>query len=113
VPRYRRPLIGALVAFVALETPLLLWLVSTRTMAHTASLFAEPAVLMMLVDFTFVVGIVFAWMLLDARARGSSAWLWLPALVALPTAALLGYLLRHGAGRLVEGESSPPTVDGE
>lgn len=94
----KRALVGVLVLFTVIEV----WL-TTRCMAvyrsageaFSAAL-SEPATQMMLVDFSFFAGIVFVWMLVDAKKRGKNGWVWAPLVVLLPTAALAGYLLARG-----------------
>jgi hypothetical protein len=80
-----------MVVFVLVEG----WLV-TRAPSLAESMsraFAEPATLMMLVDFTLFGGIVFFWMVADAKKRGTNGWLWLPGMILAPTLALAAYLL--------------------
>lgn len=86
-------LIATLVAFLAIEGALISWLVATRTLAETWGLLGEPGVLIMFVDFTFVVAIIFGGVVVDCRKRGTNPWPWLPALLAVPTAAVVAYLL--------------------
>lgn len=94
----KRALIGVLVLFTVIEV----WLTTRCLLVHRSVgeafsvALAEPATHMMLVDFTFFGGIVFVWMLIDAKRRGKNGWVWAPLMALLPTAALAGYLLARG-----------------
>jgi hypothetical protein len=83
----------ALVAFASIETALLLWCLQTYTVAQVFEEFFDPMSLVILVDFVFFGGIVFLWMVADARGRGHNAWKWLPLYIFCPTLALFLYLI--------------------
>ena len=95
----KRALVGVLVLFTVLET----WLVARCMTVHRSFAEAivvglsEPAAQLMLVDFSFFAGIVFVWMVVDAKKRGKNAWLWAPLMILAPTVALAGYLLSRGS----------------
>ena len=95
----KRALIGVLVLFTVIEA----WLATRcmtvhRSFAEAVTIgLSEPAAQMVLVDFTFFGGIVFVWMLVDAKKRGKNAWLWAPLMILAPTIALAGYLLARGS----------------
>ncbi len=97
----KRALVAALAAFVAIEAVLLVWATRSGSWERAAATFREPLVLVMLTDFCFVSGIVFFWMVADARKRGhgASGWLWLPGIILAPTVALILFLLKRERGR--------------
>ena len=90
----KRALIAVIVVFVLVEG----WLGSRAPSFgdSVARAFAEPATQVMLVDFTLFGGIVFFWMVFDAKKRGKNGWLWLPGMILAPTLALAAYLLSRG-----------------
>jgi cytochrome bd-type quinol oxidase subunit 2 len=91
----KRALVAVMVVFVVVETWLVLRAPSLNESMRRA--FAEPATLMMAVDFTLFGGIVLVWMVSDAKKRGKNGWLWLPAMILAPTLALAAYLLAREA----------------
>ena len=50
-----------------------------------------------------VVGIIFGGVMLDCRKRGANPWGWLPALIAVPTAAVIAYLLMRRPTETTDG----------
>ena len=90
----KRALVAVIVVFVLVEG----FIVSRApSLAESiARAFAEPATQLMLVDFTLFGGIVFFWMVFDARKRRKNGWLWLPGMILAPTVALAAYLLTRG-----------------
>lgn len=86
-------LIAALVAFLAIEAWLIRWAVTTLTLDQASAQFTQPVPLIVLTDFSFFAGIVFFWMLADAKKRGRNGWVWLPGIILAPTVALIAYVL--------------------
>ena len=94
----KRALVAVLVVFTVLEVWLTMRCLSVHPSLGEAfkAALVEPATQMMLGDFTFFAGMVFVWMLVDAKKRGKNGWVWAPLMILLPTAALAGYLLARG-----------------
>lgn len=90
---HRLALILGLVAFLAVEAVLVTRCLVAYGVLGTLARATEPVALVIVVDFTFVVMAVCAWIVQDARARGRSPWPWLPLVVAVPTLGLFLYVL--------------------
>jgi hypothetical protein len=93
----RAALVAALVAFLGIEAVLIRWAVTTLTLDQAIAQLEQPMPLIMLTDFSFFAGIVFFWIVGDARKRGRNGWVWLPGIILAPTAALVAYVLLRPA----------------